>query len=183
MAMGAPPEPLAPINKEPVIIAPPPPGADTLPPVADMPSSAPSTLYPQDTAAPQPAPAYNGPVPSANDYPVNNVTGVLPKDDERLLNKKFCTIKVSFGSECCGTDVKTGEAVQSYLESNPDILSYTRSVWGKEGEYDLCIDVPEHRNRGKIYANLKRLIPKPNVVTKGVTTLSGQGFAPVSSKK
>jgi len=167
------------VNRGVAVEAPPPPGPNSIP-HSSM-DSAPmdsSSAYPATSQ--QPAPVRSGAAPSANDYPNNNVSGVIPNDESKFANRKFCTVKVSFGSVCCGIDHKTAEKMKSYLDGNADILSFTRSEWGKEGEYDYCIDVHDHKNRSKVYVDLKKLLPRKGE-EKGSTTVSGKGFAPAKN--
>ncbi len=164
------------VNRGEAQVAPPPPGPNSIP-HSSMDSSPADSSSSYST---EPAPVRTGPAPSANDYPNNNVSGVVPADESAFANRKFCTLKVSFGSMCCGIDRKTADKIKSYLDGNPGLLTYTRSNWGKEGEYDYCIDIPDHKNRGKVYVDLKKLLPRKGD-EEGKTTVSGKGFEPVKN--
>jgi len=162
------------INRGTTTQAPPPPGENSIP---DSSSAAP----PMDiTTQQQAAPANNGPAPSAADYPNNNVSGLLPADQGRFENRTFCTMKISFASRGGDIDRKTADKVKSYLDGNPGLLTYLRSNWGKKGEYEYCVTVAEHNNRGKVYADLKKLLPRRGDDESSVT-LTGKGFAPVKN--
>lgn len=137
-------------------------GSGMVPPDA---SSDPSATAPAD--AYKPDTTYNSPV-----------TGVVPPQ-KNTAGKKFCTLEIAFGSFAAGTDTKTGERIKSYLDSNPDKLTYVRSNWGKEGEYSYCLEVTQHKNRAEIYKDLKKLLPAKADRVRAPTTLSGKGFAPV----
>ena len=101
-------------------------------------------------------------------------------DDSELANKKFCNLKITFTSIGAGIDHKTAEKIKMYLVGNPDILSYTEHRWGKEGEVDYCVDIKEHRNRAKVYADLKRSLP-PASAKAAPTNIIGDGFEPIST--
>lgn len=166
--------PAATINRGTAIQAPPPPGENS---VTDSSSAAP----PMDSATQQPpANTNNGPAPSAADYPNNNVSGLVPADQGRFENRTFCTMKVSFSSRGGDIDRRTADKMKSYLDGNPNLLTYLRSNWGKKGEYEYCVTVTEHGNRGKVYADLKKLLPRRGD-EESKTTLTGKGFAPVKN--
>jgi hypothetical protein len=183
MALGGTPPPMAPVEE--AAPATPPPGQDSIT------SSEPAPMTdnnppPSDEAYPDsiqvPTGITSGPVPSANDYPNNSVSGVVPEDPSKFENKIFCTLKISFTSACCGPDIKTGEKVKSYLDANTDKLTYVRTTWGKEGEFSYCLKINEHKNQAAIYKHLKKLAAeKPN--KNAPVTISGKGFEPISTKK
>lgn len=139
-----------------------------------MPSASPSdpiSIIPAGQPIPHEKPKYSG------NRAVD--TGVAPKDDPSLQNKKFCTLKVAFSSIGTGVDSKTGDKVKSYLDANAGKLTYTRHNWGREGEYTYCLDV-EHNNRAEVYKALKKLLPakKSNAP---ITELSGAGFTTITT--
>lgn len=171
------------VNRGEAEIAPKPPGADDQPGTSydsPMPSATqpPSDFSPTDsTYAPPPAQSMDGERTQhqQQNYPNNPVSGVVRTDESKFENRTFCTFKVSFTSIGTGIDAKTAEKVKTYLDANADKLSYKTSKWGKEGEYDYCIDVPQHNNRAKIYASLKKLLPSKDTRDKR-TVLTGKGF-------
>ncbi len=166
--------PAATINRGTVTQAPPPPGENSIP---DSSSAAPPMNI--TTQQQQPANTNSGPAPSAADYPNNNVSGVVP-NESGFENRKFCTMKISFGGRNGDIDRRTADKVKSYLDGNPGLLTYLRSDWGKKGEYEYCVTVAEHNNRGKVYADLKKLLPRKGD-EESTTTLTGKGFAPVKN--
>lgn len=143
---------------------------------------APAPMPPEQPSSADAPVATDEPPPHVVSYPKSNVTGVPPQDPSKFEQMVFCTLKVSFGSYASGTDKKSGEAVKAYLDSNTDKLTYTRTNWGKEGEYNYCVTVKEHNNKSSVYTGLKRLIPAPGT-EKGPVSLVGDGFATVTTKK
>ncbi len=118
------------------------------------------------------------------DYPFysNAPRGESPP---RIGNKVFCDFKISFGSMGTGPDAKTGEQIKSYLDANADKLSYTRQDGlGKEGEYNYCLTAKAHNNRGKIYADMRRLFKKADVSkpNTGNVTLEASGFERIATR-
>ncbi len=148
-------------------------------------ATAPTPIEPQivePVSQPEPAPQAQDVAPSTISYPKTNVSGVIPEDPSKFENRVFCTLKVSFGSYASGTDKSSGEKIKSYLDANTHKLTYTRKQWGKEGEYDYCVKVNDHKEKADVYKNLKKLVPKSSAA-KGPVILSGDGFATVSTEK
>lgn len=115
--------------------------------------------------------------------PYGGSIGNAPPAKNSFANKKFCTIKIAFGSRGAGTDEKTAAKIKSFLDSNGANLTYSRVPWGREGEYDLCVDIQQHNNRAKIYSGLKKLVPQPRARadSTGDVTITGAGFTTVTT--
>lgn len=147
---------------------------------------APIEVAPVNNAPSDSAPAENGdmaPAPTA--MPYGSSIGAAPPAKNSMDGKKFCTLKISFGSKCCGVDQKAADDIKTYLDGKKDDLSYISAPWGKEGEFDYCIDIPKHGNRAKIYTDLKKMLVKhgsPSGNAGGVT-LTGAGFERVSTDR
>ena len=183
MAMDAPAPAGKSINKGEAIIAPPPPGEDVAREVEPM-----KVEEPQAIQGTQSAPAENPPSqypagPNTQPIPIinSNVTGVMQKDESKFERMKFCTLKVSFTSMGAGTDAKVGDQIKTYLDSNANKLTYTKTQSGKEGEYSYCLDIAEHNNRADVYKSLKQILL--NSKPKAPVNMTGTGFAPYSTKK
>lgn len=180
MALGTSPD--APMGAPEALPATPPPGQDSL-------SGADREMAPQSydaqpsmEAAPYPAmPAADAPVSDAPTalYPNNNVSGVPLRDSSKFERRVFCILNVAFGSAGRGPDAATGQKVKSYLDSNAGKITYTRKDGGKDGAYSYCIMIDEHNLRARTYSDLKKLIRE----AAAPTTLTGQGFDPVTSNK
>jgi hypothetical protein len=183
-AMAAPADVPPPVNRGEAIIAPPPPGSDSLPTqdVEPVTATPPVSMQERDLA---PAPARQQAAPDspyANPYPNNQVSGVPPEDPSKFENRIFCTLKVSFGSMGAGPDRKTAGKVKSYLDSNLNKLSYQTLTRGKEGEFSYCVTIKEHRQQANIYNDLRRLIPDRRN-NRAPVSLSGKGFEPTGNKR
>ena len=169
------------VNRGETQIAPPPPGADDQAGTSTQ-DIAPASTAPAETTA---APALSTTSANTNaaapqNFPNNSVSGVLPSDERKFENRTFCTLKVSFTAKGRGIDSKTADKVKSYLDSNAEKLTYIRAPFGKKGEYEYCIDIPQHNARSKIYAGLKRLLP-PKDSGDTRTILTGKGFTRVQN--
>lgn len=145
---------------------------------------APTSAPPTDITPAAPPPSNHSDPLMGDTTPIRNWQENQPPstrgDDPALANKKFCNLKISFTSIGTGIDSKTAEKIKMYLVANPDILTYTEHTWGREGEYDYCVDIKEHRNRAKIYTDIKRLLP-PASAKKPPTNVVGDGFEPIST--
>lgn len=165
------------LHKGEALPATPPPGVDDQPGTSYDPAP-PIPVTPPTDFAPA-APVMDSERTQQN-YPNNSVSGVVKTDEKKFENRVFCTLKVSFTSIGTGIDNKTAEKVKTYLDANADQLTYKRADWGREGEYDYCIDIPTHNARAKIYTGLKRLLP-PKDSKDQRTVLSGKGFTRVEN--
>lgn len=77
-----------------------------------------------------------------------------------------CDITVSFRSMGQGgTDKDTGMSMRAYLAGMADTLSYTQTRWGRDGEYDYCINVNNANERASIYRQLRGLLPIDNSIS------------------
>lgn len=172
-----------PINRGEAVMAPPPPGSDSLPTQDVEPITATPPSYMQErNLAPAQQQQAAPDSPYVNPYPNNAVSGVPPEDPAKYENRIFCTLKASFGSAGAGPDRKTGDKVKSYLDSNLDKLSYQTLNWGKEGEFSYCLTIKEHKQQAIIYNDLRRMIPDQRSNSAPVT-LSGKGFEPTGNKR
>jgi len=172
MAMDAP--PASPGTAPEAIMAPPPPGQDSIQAAESMPQS---IIAPAQDS--MPASTQNLAPPP--DYPNNNVSGVIPEDPSKYANRIFCTFKISFDSTGNGTDANTSEKVKRYLDSNTEKLTYVRSDKGGNGEYSYCVKVNDHKNQSDIYRALKKFVRDSNPKTS--VSLAGKGFTPVTNAK
>ncbi len=139
-----------------------------------------------DPAPVTPAANNNPDAPPAprSTLPYGGSIGNAPPAKYSYENKKFCTLKISFGSRGAGIDEKTAERMKAYLDANTDKLSYTRADWGREGEYDYCLDITQHNKRAQVYTALKKLMPAPrrHADSTGDVTVTGAGFTTLTTR-
>ena len=86
-----------------------------------------------------------------------------------------CSVKVDFGSYCCGVDGETKAAVERYLEGARGVVRSTSQPWGREGESTRCIVTRARADTDRIFAGLSAMIPP--VARRGpvtVTTADGR---------
>ncbi len=55
------------------------------------------------------------------------------------LSSSPSSLVITFGSICCGTDHQAGQRLQAVLAGTKAKVS--GESWGKEGEYDVCLDL------------------------------------------
>lgn len=140
------------------------------------PTSPPSDFAPSDDTPPATAMDTE----RTGSYPNNPVSGVVKTDESKFENRTFCTLKVTFTTVGTGINAKLADRVKTYLDSNGEKLTYKKSVWGKKGEFDYCLDIPTHANRARIYTDLKKLLPIRETGDKR-SYVTGKGFTRVEN--
>ena len=86
-----------------------------------------------------------------------------------------CSVKVDFGSYCCGADGETKAAVERYLQGARGVVRSTSTPWGREGESTRCVVTRTRADTDRIFGDLSALIPP--VARRGpvtVTTADGR---------
>jgi hypothetical protein len=86
-----------------------------------------------------------------------------------------CSVKVDFGSYCCGVDGETRAAVERYLEGARGVVRSSSRPWGREGESTRCIVTRSRGDADRVFADLSAMIPP--VARRGpvtVTTADGR---------
>jgi hypothetical protein len=83
-----------------------------------------------------------------------------------------CAIRIQFGSVCCGPDQATGAKVARYIRASRAITKAIKCPNGKEGEYELCLVIPNKARARSIFQQLKRMIPAPGSGPSGRGTTS-----------
>ena len=86
-----------------------------------------------------------------------------------------CSVKIEFGSYCCGVDGETKAAVERYLEGARGVAGSTSNAWGREGESTRCVVTGTRADTDRIYRDLAALIPP--IARRGpvtVTTADGR---------
>ncbi len=81
-----------------------------------------------------------------------------------------CSVKVDFGSYCCGVDGETKAAVERYLESARGVVRSTSEAWGREGESTRCVVTRTRGDADRIFAGLSAMIP--SVARRGPVTIT-----------
>jgi len=87
-----------------------------------------------------------------------------------------CSVKVDFGSYCCGVDGETKAAVERYLEGARGVVRSTSQAWGREGESSRCIVTRSRGDTDRVFTDLSAMIPP--VARRGpVTATTADGRA------
>jgi hypothetical protein len=68
----------------------------------------------------------------------------------------LCPIRITFGSECCGVDLSLRQALDDVLVHEPTVRTVFVQAWGREGEFDYCVDVPDIADREPVLRQLQR---------------------------
>jgi hypothetical protein len=68
-------------------------------------------------------------------------------------------VVVSFTSHASGIDGAKYEAIENFIKSHPKKPAYDLLPWGREGERDICMNLPEMNNSEQktFVAELKKL--------------------------
>jgi hypothetical protein len=82
-----------------------------------------------------------------------------------------CSVKVVFGSYCCGVDGETRAAVERYLAGATGVVSSTAEPWGREGESNRCVVARTRADAQRIYRDIAALIPP--VAGRGPVSVTG----------
>jgi hypothetical protein len=69
-----------------------------------------------------------------------------------------CTIQVEFGSECCGPDSELSAKIHEYVLASPRIAAAARCPIGREGEYRLCLNLPDRSEAKSVYVDLQQIL-------------------------
>jgi hypothetical protein len=84
-----------------------------------------------------------------------------------------CPITVWFTSYSSGIDGDEYDRVVSYVRDSRDIAEATAYPWGFEGEQTLCLRIDDPAAAGRIFEDLRSLLPKrPCRTTNGPTGCS-----------
>lgn len=70
-----------------------------------------------------------------------------------------CSVKVDFGSYCCGVDGETRAAVERYLATARRVVSSTSQPWGREGESSRCVMTRTRGDARRIFRDVAAMIP------------------------
>ena len=87
-----------------------------------------------------------------------------------------CSVKIDFGSYCCGVDAETKAAVERYLEGARGVAGSTSKAWGREGESTRCVVTRTRADTDRIYRDLAALVP-PTARRGPVTVTTADGRA------
>jgi len=85
-----------------------------------------------------------------------------------------CDIQISFGSYGSGTPHKVEAKIAALMNETKDISNIKSWAWGKEGEYDYCLDFKSESSMNKFHEKLLKIIPKKS--KEGYTTLKRKGI-------
>ena len=81
-----------------------------------------------------------------------------------------CSVKVDFGSYCCGVDGETKAAVERYLTGAVGIVRSTSQPWGREGESSRCVVTRTRADTDRVFRDISAMIPP--VARRGPVTVT-----------
>jgi hypothetical protein len=70
-----------------------------------------------------------------------------------------CTLTVRFGSYAMGIDRPAAARIESFLARRVEVAATERRLWGREGEYDLCVRVKPRADGLALFEALRPLVP------------------------
>ncbi|ALL12290.1 hypothetical protein [Caulobacter henricii] len=70
-----------------------------------------------------------------------------------------CDVTVKFGSYGMGIDRPLADRIDATVKADGDIARSERRPWGREGEYDLCLQARAGRDARALYARYRALLP------------------------
>jgi hypothetical protein len=83
-----------------------------------------------------------------------------------------CSLTVRFGSYAMGIDSSAAAAVDKALAGNRDVKGVSRSGWGREGEYTLCVTARDAAASGRLFDTVAALLPRQ---PRGPISVEGAG--------
>ena len=86
--------------------------------------------------------------------------------------KYQCSVRIQFGSVCCGPDRDTGAKVMAYIQASKDIDKAIKCPHGREGEYELCLVIANKTKANSVFEALKPMIPAPGSGAQSLGTTS-----------
>ena len=70
-----------------------------------------------------------------------------------------CDVTVKFGSYGMGIDRSLAGSVGAAVKADRDLARVERKPWGREGEYDLCLQARTGRDARAIYERYRAMLP------------------------
>lgn len=70
-----------------------------------------------------------------------------------------CDVTVKFGSYGMGIDQPLAARIGAAAAADRDLAAVARKPWGREGEYDLCLQAKGGRDVRAIYERYRALLP------------------------
>lgn len=70
-----------------------------------------------------------------------------------------CDVTVKFGSYGMGIDRPLADSVGAAVKADRDLARVERKPWGREGEYDLCLQAKTGRDARAIYERYRAMLP------------------------
>jgi hypothetical protein len=82
-----------------------------------------------------------------------------------------CDVTLKFGSYGMGVDRPLADRVDAATKGDRDLARVERKPWGREGEYDLCLQAKPGRDAKAIYERYRAMLP--GKALKAPTSITG----------
>ena len=82
-----------------------------------------------------------------------------------------CDVTVKFGSYGMGIDRPLADRIDASTKADRDLARVERKPWGREGEYDLCLQAKSGRDAKAIYERYRAMLP--GKALKAPTSITG----------
>lgn len=89
------------------------------------------------------------------------------------MNERSCDVTVDFGSFASGIDGRAAARVEQLVGAADEVIELSRSPYGIEGEYRLCVRTRSASGAQRLFERLKFLLANP--VRAPVTVRGPQG--------
>lgn len=83
-----------------------------------------------------------------------------------------CSLSVRFGSYAMGIDGPAAAAIDTLLARSTDVKGVTKTPWGREGEYTLCVTARDAAASARLFRAVVASLP---ATPRGPISVEGAG--------
>lgn len=97
------------------------------------------------------------------------------------MQQTDCDVTVTFGSFAMGIDRRTAAAIEELVRADASVTQVTRSPYGIEGEYTLCVLTRSKAAAARLFKRLKQSLTQPVKAPVSIQGPPGTFSAPTGS--